>query len=149
MTKDVLLSISGMHYDVDGIEKGTEETPIELITPASYYLKNGKHYVKYEEPVEGIPGVIKNTVKVSKEKVEMIKSGLSNTHMIFEKNKIHMTDYETPYGNLLVGVHTRALDVMEEEKSIGIRVNYELDVNGDKLADCNIRMEIRARGEAS
>ncbi|MSR94187.1 DUF1934 domain-containing protein [Clostridiaceae bacterium 68-1-5] len=146
MTKDVLLSISGMHYDVDGIEKGTEEAPIELITPASYYLKNGKHYVKYEEPVEGIPGVIKNTVKVSEDKVEMIKSGLSNTHMIFEKGKIHMTDYETPYGNLLVGVHTRVLDVQEEEKTIGVRVNYELDVNGDKLADCNIRMEIRARG---
>ncbi|MDD7770283.1 DUF1934 family protein [Suipraeoptans intestinalis] len=45
-----------------------------------------------------------------------------------------------------MGVHTRVLDVQEEEKTIGVRVNYELDVNGDKLADCNIRMEIRARG---
>ena len=39
--------------------------------------------------------------------VEIMKSGLANTHMTFEKDKIHMTQYETPYGELLVGIHTR------------------------------------------
>ena len=43
MTKDVLISISGLHYDaLDG-----EGQPVEVITPAAYYLKNGKHYVVY------------------------------------------------------------------------------------------------------
>ena len=40
MTKDVLISISGLHYSVDE-ENGAE--PLEVITPASYYFKNGKH----------------------------------------------------------------------------------------------------------
>ena len=57
MTKDILLSISGLHYDMTGIpdEPGAEEEngPIEVITPASYYYKNGKHYIVYDEVLKG------------------------------------------------------------------------------------------------
>ena len=63
MTKDVLISISGLHFEVGG-ESGEGE-PVEIITPASYYLKNGKHYVLYDEVVEGVPGTVKNTIKIS------------------------------------------------------------------------------------
>ena len=45
MTKDVLLSISGLHQDVTGIEAQGDEPgnePIEVIAPANYYEKNGK-----------------------------------------------------------------------------------------------------------
>ena len=34
------------------MEDTEESEPIEVITPASYYLKNGKHYVIHEEVVE-------------------------------------------------------------------------------------------------
>ena len=67
MTKDVLLSISGLHQDVTGIEAQGDEPgnePIEVIAPANYYEKNGKHYVIYDELVEGIPGTIKNKVRI-------------------------------------------------------------------------------------
>ena len=88
MTKDVLLSISGLHYEVSGYaddcENGEDNEPIEMITPAAYYLKNGKHYVLYDEVVEGVPGVVKNKVRITgEEKLEIIKSGRTNTHMIF------------------------------------------------------------------
>ena len=63
MTKDVLISISGLHYDaLDGEGEGQ---PVEVITPAAYYLKNGKHYVVYDEMVEGMPGTIRNTIKIT------------------------------------------------------------------------------------
>ena len=68
MTKDVLLSISGLHQDVTGIEAQGDEPgnePIEVIAPANYYEKNGKHYVIYDEIVEGMPGSIRNTVKIT------------------------------------------------------------------------------------
>ena len=96
MTKDVLLSISGLHYDVAGVTEEDENEPIEVITPAAYYFKNGKHYVIYDEVVEGMPGTIKNKIRIAEDgKLEIMKSGLANTHMIFEKGKINMTEYET------------------------------------------------------
>ena len=61
MTQDVLLTISGLHDMVfANPEENEENEPIEVITPASYYWKNGKHYILYDEVMEGIPGVVKN-----------------------------------------------------------------------------------------
>ena len=145
MTKDVLLTISGLHYDeCSGREDDNE--PIEVITPAAYYLKNNKHYIIYEEVVEGMPGSIKNKIRISGEdQLEILKSGLSGTHMVFEKDKIHMTPYETPYGELLLGIYTKDLKVEESDDRINIRINYELDINGDKVADSEIKMCVKAK----
>ena len=38
MTKDVLVSISGMHMDVVSGMTNPDNEPIEVVTPASYYL---------------------------------------------------------------------------------------------------------------
>ena len=146
MTKDVLLSISGLHYDMTGTIEDTEDNePIEVITPATYYLKNGKHYVVYDEVVEGMPGTIKNKVRITEDqKLEIMKSGVSNAHMVFEKDKINMTQYETPYGELMLGVHTKDMKVIVTENLIEVRVNYALDINSEPVADCNISMNIKA-----
>ena len=48
MTKEVIISISGLPTDMD--EDDCEA--VEVISFGNYYLKNGKHYVKYEEVKE-------------------------------------------------------------------------------------------------
>ena len=44
MTKDVILTISGLHSETFA-GQDEENDPIEVITPAAYYFKNGKHYI--------------------------------------------------------------------------------------------------------
>ncbi len=144
MTKDVLLSISGLHYETVDAVGADENEPIRVITPATYYYKNNKHYVIYDEVVEGMPGMIKNKVRIANDKLEIMKSGLSNTHRMFEKDKINITQYETPYGDLLVGTHTKDMQVDVTEEKIHVHVNYALDVNSETVADCNIEMNIKA-----
>lgn len=144
MTKDVLLSISGLHYETVDAVGADENEPIRVITPATYYYKNNKHYVIYDEVVEGMPGMIKNKVRIANDKLEIMKSGLSNTHMIFEKDKINITQYETPYGDLVVGTHTKDMQLDVTDEKIDVHVNYALDVNSEKIADCNIVMNIKA-----
>lgn len=144
MTKDVLLKISGLHYVM--MEDTEESEPIEVITPASYYLKNGKHYVIYEEVVEGIPGTIKNKIRMTGDGVlEIMKSGIADAHMVFEKGKIHAFSYETSYGEFSMGIFTRDMIFTEEENRMTIAVNYELDINGEKASDCDIHIEIKAK----
>ena len=144
MTKDVLLSISGLHYETSALAEDDENEPIEVITPATYYFKNNKHYVLYEEVVVGMSGIIRNKVRIADDKLEIMKSGLSNTHMIFERDKMNITQYETPYGELLVGTHTKDMQVDVSEEKIDVHVNYALDVNSETIADCNIVMNIKA-----
>ncbi|MEF9945279.1 MAG: DUF1934 domain-containing protein [Lachnospiraceae bacterium] len=145
MKKDVLLSISGLQIEVLE-EEGVQSEPIEVITPASYFFKGGKHYIIYEEITEGLPGVTKNKIKIiGEESLEIMKSGIVNAHMIFEKNKNNLTYYETPYGQILMGIHTTELSVQMEEDSMDVKVEYELDLNHEPLANCKIRMNIRSK----
>ena len=119
MTKDVLLSISGLHQDVTGIEAQGDEPgnePIEVIAPANYYEKKGKHYVIYDELVEGIPGTIKNKVRIMDDR-------------------------------MMIGVFTKDIRFEEQDEKITVHVNYALDINGDPVADCNIDIKITALGQ--
>ena len=65
--------------------------------------------------------------------------------MIFEKNKKNLSYYRTPYGQLLIGVNTRNMEISYEEDKIDIRVDYELDVNHAPLADCSVKMNIMSK----
>ncbi len=145
MTKEVLITIAGMH--TDAIDKGDlTDGPIEVITPANYFCKNGKHYILYDEVAEGIPGVTKNKIKITGDNlIEIMKSGLTNTHMIFEKDKHHLTNYKTPYGQLMMGIHTKYMEVQEEEDRIFVEIHYNLDVNEEALAECEIKIHVRPK----
>ncbi len=152
MTKDVLVSISGKHIDimedpVEGYETGDDA--IEVVTPASYYCRNGKHYIIYDEVLEGMGGTIKNKIKITgNDSVEIMKSGVSNSHMIFEKNKKNLTYYRTPYGQMLIGVNTKNMEIDVRDDKINVQVDYELDVNHEPLADCKIKMNIMPKNHA-
>lgn len=142
MTKDVLISISGLQFN--GLADEEDGEPIEIITPASYYWKNDKHYVVYDEVIEGMPGTIKNTIKITGDSMfEIKKNGIANTHMMFEKDKMNMTSYVTPYGEMMVGIHTKDIKVNVEEQNINVKINYALDINSEPLADCQIKVSIK------
>ena len=137
MTKDVLISISGLQMDV--LEEEKEYEPIEVVAPANYFLKNGKHYILFDEVTEGIPGI------TGEDTLEVMKSGVSNVHMVFEKNKKNLTYYQTPYGQLLIGIHTKEMEVEVSEDNINVKVGYILDVNHEPLADCQIRINVKSK----
>ena len=50
MTKDVLITISGIQM------MDEEDSDVEMIVRGDYYQKNGKHYILYEEVMEGFEG---------------------------------------------------------------------------------------------
>ena len=138
MTKDVLVKISGLQFG----EENDENDPVEIITTGSYYKKNGKHYVVYDEVQEGFEGVTKNIIKLNDEFMDVTKRGVTNVHMMFEKNKKNLSYYNTPFGNLLVGINATDVKVNETEDNIDIQVDYKLEVNYEHLAECSISMNI-------
>lgn len=143
MTKDVLLAIKGLQFD--GSE---EDTEIETVTSAEYYKKNNSHYVIYEEAFEGFEGTTKNVIKFKNNSLDLTKKGLVNVHMIFEENKKNMTNYSTPYGDILIGIDARKIRMKEEEAKIHVDVEYALEINYEHLADCHISIGIQAKGES-
>lgn len=145
MTKDILVSISGLQMAVGNVE-GNDDEPIEVLSAGSYYFKNGKNYVLFEEAVEGMQGVIKTQIKwKGTEVLEVTKKGLSNVNMIFERNKNNRCYYNTPFGQLNMGIYTTDIYVDESEDNINIRAEYALDVDYEPIAECVIRINICPR----
>lgn len=140
MTKDVLLAIRGLQFDVN-----QDENKIETINFAEYYNKNNKHYIIYDEITEGFSESTKNIIKVNDHCLDLTKRGLVNVHMVFEENKKNMTNYSTPYGNILIGIDAKKVTCTEDEEQISVDVEYALEVNYEHLADCKIQMSIRSK----
>lgn len=141
MTKDVFLSISGLQFGQD--EEDTEK--IETVLTGTYYEKGGRHYVLYEEIMEGFTKPLKNTIKFCAGFMELNRSGPVNVHMVFEENKKTMTSYQTPYGAILLGIDTKKIHITQTCDSMLVDVDYRLDMDGSYLADCNLAINIRSK----
>ena len=144
MTKDILVKISGMQFTADN-DDANEPEPVEIIAPEKYYFKNGKHYIIYDEFMEGFDSVTKNVLKLKNDSLEITKRGSSNVHMIFEKDKKNLTCYTTPFGNLMMGIDARRILIEESEEEIYAQVEYALDINYEHLADCTIQLRVQPK----
>lgn len=143
MTKDVLVSISGVHM-IDG-----ETDDVEVITAGTYYFRNHKHYVVYEELIEGVEGAVKNTIKIGNGMVDIIKTGSAHSHMLFEKEKSNVSCYTTPFGQMMVGINTNEIQIEEKENQIVATVDYTLDVNYKEMSRCRIKIEVQSKALAN
>lgn len=142
MKKDVLVSISGLQYEFD------KDDAVEVISVGEYYNRDGKHYVKYEEIMEDMEGITKCMLKVSENQIDIIKRGVNNVHMIFETNKKNMTYYQTPFGDLQVGIFTKNIDLKEEEDKLVVDIHYGLDINYAFISDCEIQIKVTSKKSA-
>lgn len=149
MTKDVIIEISGIQESRLEGEVGEKGEELVVVMPASYYYKNGKHYILYDEVVEGSPIGIKNKLKITGTKqVDMMKSGATNAHMIFEHHKKTQTYYQTPFGQMLVTFYTTDMNIKVNEDEIKIKISYEMDVDHQPFADCMLRIRIHSKAGA-
>jgi len=141
MTKDVIVTICGLQ---NGPE--TDGEPIEMIVSGEYFYKNKKHYILYDEVMEGEAQVTKNRIKISDGKMELTKSGVVNVHMVFEENVKNITHYYTPYGSLMMGIDGKKVEIKESEHEMDIVVEYAMEMNQEFVADCNIRINVKSKG---
>lgn len=140
MTREVELTISGLQWGAD-----VEQDNIETVVAAEYFKKNDTHYLLYEEAMEGFTQTSKNRIKWKGNLLELTRQGLMNTHMIFEENKTHMTDYVTPYGNFLLGINTKKVLVEEKEDYIHVIVEYKIEIGDEPISNNKIELQIRQR----
>jgi uncharacterized beta-barrel protein YwiB (DUF1934 family) len=139
MKKDVLVSISGLQYEID------KDEAVEVISVGEYFNKNDKHYILYDEILEDYEGTTNCTIKMLDKQIDIIKRGATNVHMIFEENKKNTTFYYTPYGDLQVGIFTNKITITEEENQIIADINYGLDINCQFVSECQIQIKVTSK----
>ncbi len=139
MTREVWVTLSGLQSGQDGEKDGR----IETAARGNYYQKNGKHYVIFEETVEGLAERVKSRLKFDGDTVEVLRKGAVSTHMVFQQNKKNLTGYQTPFGQILMEIVTGRIRLVQNEEHIRADVEYTLRADGAPLADCRMVIEIR------
>ena len=137
MTKEIILTISGLHAT-----DGETDDPVEVITPAEYFFKNEKHYVIYDEVMEGIEGSVKSKIKFTENSVELMRTGAASTRMVFEEGKEHVALYHTPMGPLSISLYTEKLISSIEEEKIKLEIHYSLKAEEQVITESSVSIEI-------
>ena len=141
MNREVELVLSGLHAS----GQDQESDAVETAQPAQYFKRNDSHYLLYEEQLEGLDAPCRSRIKFRDHLLELTRQGTSEIHMIFEENKRHMIPYNTPYGQLLLGIETGKVLVEEQEDQIHVTVEYTLDHEGEPLSESCLKLYIREK----
>ena len=124
MDKEVVISIKGMQK-----YEGALPDVVELVT-AGRLSRDGKSYtLSYQESeLTGLEGTL-TTILVDGEQVTLLRVGEFNSQMVFQEGRRHLSMYNTPYGAMAIGVHTRRLTAELNDQGGDIEVDYSIEVD--------------------
>lgn len=132
-----------------GRENEAEET--ELDTLGTCQRKDGVLELSYEDTE--VTGFVGSTTMVRVEQsdagmlVNIMRSGTANSNLILEIGKKHFSVYNTPYGDMTLGIETDELVFEETPEGGKIFMAYTIDMNSAFLSENTIEL-VWKRNEA-
>ena len=141
MNREVELVLSGLH-DTEG---ASDKNAVKTAQTAQYFKRNDSHYLLYEEKMDEDQAPCRSRIKFRDHLLELTRQGTAEMHMIFEENKRHVVPYNTPYGQLMLGIETRRVQVEEQEDQICVTVEYILDQEGEPFSESCLKLHIREK----
>lgn len=106
----IKVCIEGIQYAPD--EKDSVVTT--QIVEASFFQKGESRYLFYEERDEELGITTQARVKFKNGVLEVERKGPLSSLMVFEADKSYCTKYPTPYGTLVLDIHTTSVEILDE-----------------------------------
>ncbi|NMA66426.1 MAG: DUF1934 domain-containing protein [Clostridiaceae bacterium] len=124
MEKKVLITVNSHMDSADG-----ESDSMSFVTEGKLIVENDEYIVSYDESeVTGLAGTT-TTLKIGKDYVTLVRHGYVDTLLLFEVGKTHLSGYGTQYGNIMLGVTAKNLDINFNQTGGNISVDYILEYN--------------------
>lgn len=140
----MLIRVSGTQFYFN--YTGTEEEPIEVISAATHELKDGEHILVYEEAYEGLTEKTRNEIHMTDDRVQINKTGVVTSNMVFEEGRTGISYYTTPFGVMQMRVATTRLETRLSDRTLEADISYALSMNGDHVADCRVNIKAEPPG---
>ena len=124
MEKQVLITVDSKMDDLSG-----ENNALSLVTEGKLLVENDEYVLSYEESqITGLNGTT-TVIRASNDSVTLIRHGSVSSRMLFEVGKTHLTDYQTQYGSIMLGITAQKVDVNMNESGGQINVDYIVEYN--------------------
>ncbi len=138
--KDVYISIIGKQM-ADG-----ESDTSELYTNGTFYKDKQTYYIAYDETetsgFQGCRTVIKAT---GRQKVIMMRSGTSQSHLIMENGKRCIGEYGVDGHSFSIGVAAEEIRNELDDAGGTLYFRYRLDLNAQPLSTNEVTITVRDR----
>ena len=134
--KNAIINITDRHVQ-DG-----EEYVCELTTSGSFMLTAEGCVVNYSETDEELSDCVTSLNVEGSQKISMTRTGKFNTEMIIEKDRRHTCYYETPYGELMMGIYAKSIFNDVAENGGTLRFSYTIDFNNTLASENELTVAV-------
>ena len=136
-----------VNLSIEGRQTYQDQEPeiIELVTEGTMEFRDGGWDISYEESeLTGLAGVT-TTFRVEPGMVTLTRKGALNSTMIFQKNVVHESLYQMPFGALMLSV--KATYVFFDIVSDGgvIDLSYNISIENAEAGVIDYHLDIRAK----
>lgn len=137
-SKDVKISILGLQEYED-----INPDCIELTTNGKLNITPyGYHLSYHESELTGMEGTL-TSFEIHPGRIVLTRTGTTISEMVFEQGVRHLSLYETPYGQLEIGVFSRVVESTLNEHGGEIHVRYAIDIDHQLAGESNISLKVR------
>ena len=141
MTDNVIISIKGKQLYA---ESSPDE--MELVTSGTLHWDDqGGCTVTYQESeLTGLEGTT-TRLHIHGRRVTLLREGSINSQMVFEEGRRHLSMYETPYGELSIGVSTKRMRSTLDEAGGDLEIDYAIEIDNLVAGQNLFRMNVRKK----
>ncbi|MBR2476576.1 MAG: DUF1934 domain-containing protein [Clostridia bacterium] len=137
--KDYVITIKGIQtYDSDD-----DNIDIEMMAEGDFTFEDGKYFIDYDETeATGMEGT-STTIETDGDYVALTRTGAVDTTLLFIKDRLTTSYYETPYGTMMMGITTE--DVKTNLDSDGGKISVKYSISMNNLFSGTNTFEIQVR----
>ncbi len=138
MKKDVWISISNRQTS-----GGTEEDTLLFSTAGHYTYSDGIGVLSYQESeLTGLEGT-RTSVTVAPGQVVVDRNGMLTGQIVFREGEHEAFPYQTPYGQMLLGVNTRKIRDCFNENGGDLEIDYVTNLAHTYVAKNKFRISVK------
>lgn len=126
-----------------------EDFQTELNTQVDFYEEDGELVIAYDESeTTGMEGS-RTYLRVQPKMIAVVRTGTFRTHIVVEKGVKHFCHYETPFGEIAVGISAKKLINHLTPEGGSFEMRYTVDGNSTLLSDNEIIVNIRKQEDTT
>lgn len=123
-----------------------ENSEIELVTEGILRPINGGFEIEYDESeTTGYENSTTVITCLGNSFASLTRSGSVSSELVLEIGKKHHCYYETPFGSMMVGIFTKAIENSLTENGGELLLRYTIDVNSAYVSDNEVILSVEKR----